>query len=135
MVKINKLQHVGIPVTDMKVSESFYTRLGFKNVMQSDFLLEGDKGVCVMMQNGEVLIELYQLPDKFLPEVAARNNGHVDHIAFDVHEIDRVYEKLLDEGYTIMEDAPVLLPFWKNGCKYFNIVGPDGERLEFNEIL
>jgi lactoylglutathione lyase len=27
------------------------------------------------------------------------------------------------------------LPFWKNGCKYFNITGPDGERLEFNQIL
>ena len=24
---------------------------------------------------------------------------------------------------------------WKNGCKYFNVLGPDGERLEFNQIL
>jgi lactoylglutathione lyase len=34
-----------------------------------------------------------------------------------------------------MEDKPVFLPFWKKGCKYFNILDPDGERLEFNQIL
>jgi lactoylglutathione lyase len=27
------------------------------------------------------------------------------------------------------------LAFWSKGCKYFNILGPDGERLEFNQIL
>jgi hypothetical protein len=26
-------------------------------------------------------------------------------------------------------------PFWKNRCKYFIMTGPDGERLEFNQIL
>jgi len=29
----------------------------------------------------------------------------------------------------------VYLPFWEKGCKYFYILGPDGERLEFCEIL
>ena len=38
-------------------------------------------------------------------------------------------------GFKVIEEAPVFLPFWKNGCKYFNITGPDGERLEFNQIL
>lgn len=38
-------------------------------------------------------------------------------------------------GYKILESAPVFLQFWKNGCKYFNIIGPDGERLEFNQVL
>lgn len=135
MVTINKLQHIGIPVTNMPVSEMFYQKLGFKNVMQSPFDLEGDKGVCVMMQNGEVIIELYQLPGKYLPEIGLRKNGHVDHIAFDVKDIETVFEKLKSSGYRILEEAPVWLPFWKNGCRYFNIVGPDGERLEFNEIL
>lgn len=135
MVTINKLQHIGIPVTDMPVSEKFYQRLGFANVMQSPFELEGEKGVCVMMQNGDVIIELYQLPDNLLPEIRSRKNGHIDHIAFDVKDIDTVFEKLKAGGYWILEDAPVWLPFWKNGCRYFNIVGPDGERLEFNEIL
>jgi lactoylglutathione lyase len=119
----------------MAVSELFYTRLGFINVMQSPFALEGEDGLCVMMKHGEMLVELYQLPQKFLGEIGSRKHGHVDHIAFDVDHIEAVFEQLKVEGFTILEDAPVWLPFWKNGCRYFNIIGPDGERLEFNEVL
>jgi catechol 2,3-dioxygenase-like lactoylglutathione lyase family enzyme len=135
MVNIIKLQHIGIPVTDMAVSELFYTKLGFINVMQSPFELEGDSGLCVMMKNGEMLIELYQLPDKLLPGIRGRAHGHIDHIAFDVDDIDLVFEEIKAAGFTVLEEQVVELPFWKNGCRYFNIVGPDGERLEFNEVL
>ena len=34
-ITINRLQHVGIPVSDIVVSEKFYLRLGFEKVMQS----------------------------------------------------------------------------------------------------
>ncbi len=40
-----------------------------------------------------------------------------------------------DAGFHPIEAAPVKLDFWENGCMYFNILGPDGERLEFNQIL
>jgi hypothetical protein len=30
---------------------------------------------------------------------------------------------------------PVYLPFWEKGIKYFNVLGPDGERVEFAERL
>ena len=135
MVNIKKLQHIGIPVTDMAVSELFYTKLGFIKVMESPFELEGDSGLCVMMKNGEMLIELYQLPDKMLPGIRSRAHGHVDHIAFDVDDIDLVFEEIKASGFTVLEEQVVSLPFWKNGCRYFNIVGPDGEKLEFNEVL
>ena len=39
-LKINKLQHIGIPVTDLKRSERFYEGLGFQNVMHSHFEIE-----------------------------------------------------------------------------------------------
>lgn len=135
MVNIKKLQHIGIPVTDMAVSELFYTKLGFINVMQSPFELDGEKGLCVMMKQGEMLIELYQLPDKLLPGIRGRANGHIDHIAFDVDDIDDVFAEIKAAGFTVLEEQVVWLPFWKKGCRYFNIVGPDGERLEFNEVL
>jgi lactoylglutathione lyase len=135
LIPINKLQHVGIPVTDMAVSEAFYNRFGFKNVMQSPFTFEGGNGTCVMMQLKDIIIELYQMPDKQLTEIKARKNGHIDHIAFDVDDIDAVFQTLKNGAFKIIEDKPVFLPFWKNGCKYFNIIGPDGEILEFNQII
>ncbi|MDR3693862.1 VOC family protein [Mucilaginibacter sp.] len=135
-ITLNKLQHVGIPVTDIAVSAQFYNRFGFKNVMQSPFTFKGDTGICIMMQHKDIMIELYQMPAKQLDEIRSRNNGHIDHIAFDVDEIDAVYATLKADGnIRLLEEAPVSLPFWKHGCKYFNILGPDNERLKFNEIL
>ena len=39
------------------------------------------------------------------------------------------------EDQKTIDNITTHLSFWKNGCNYFNITGPDGERLEFNQIL
>ena len=135
-LKINHIQHVGIPVTNIELSEAFYKKLGFKNIMNSTFEIENEKGGIVnMMEQNGIIIELYQMPKSKLSEIKNRKNGHIDHIAFDVDDIKSTFEVLKKNGCTILEQEPVFLPFWKSGCKYFNITGPDGERLEFNEKL
>ena len=134
-IKINHLQHIGIPVTDLNASAAFYRRLGFENVMQAGFAYNGDKGSVIMMQRESMLMELYQMPEKELVEIRGRSNGHIDHIAFDVDDIDLTFKTLKDSGFDVIEESPVFLSFWQKGCRYFNILGPDGERLEFNQIL
>lgn len=103
--------------------------------MATTFEYNGDKGNVVMMKMNDMIIELYQMPEAELKEIRQRRNGHIDHVAFDVDDIDKTFEELKHNGFNTLEDKPVLLSFWKNGCKYFNITGPDGERLEFNQIL
>lgn len=132
---INHIQHIGIPVTNIAVSEYFYKKLGFNNVMNSAFDHKGSKGMVAMMQRGTMIIEIYQLPNSELTEIKGRKDGHIDHIAFDVDDIDQAFMELKENDFDIIEDEPVYLPFWKNGCRYFNMHGPDGERLEFNQIL
>jgi len=39
---LSKIQHVGIPVSDLERSEAFYKRLGFENVMASKFSHNGN---------------------------------------------------------------------------------------------
>jgi lactoylglutathione lyase len=134
-IKLNYLQHIGIPVTSLKVSEAFYERLGFKNVMSATFEHNGDKGLVSMMQLNAMIIELYQMPESELTAIRERKNGHIDHIAFDVDDIDETFSVLKNASFNIIEERPVFLAFWKHGCRYFNISGPDGERLEFNQIL
>jgi lactoylglutathione lyase len=134
-LKINSIQHIGIPVTDIQASQIFYSRLGFKNVMEEPFTDKDGHGTCVMMQLGNIILELYQLPEAALAEIRSRKHGHIDHVAFDVSDIDETFKVVKEAGLKIQEEAPVFLQFWKNGCKYFNIAGPDGERLEFNQIL
>jgi lactoylglutathione lyase len=132
---INAIQHIGIPVTNITASQLFYNRLGFTNVMEAPFTDNGDTGTCVMMQRGSILMELYQLPEAGLNEIRSRGNGHVDHVAFDVSDIDETFKVISEAGFNVLEPEPVFLQFWKNGCRYFNITGPDGERLEFNQVL
>lgn len=132
---INRIQHIGIPVTNVVASEAFYTQLGFEKVMQSPFQEDGQTGMCIMMKNKSIIIELYQLPEHKLQEIRNRKDGHIDHVTFDVDDIDVAFAALKNGAYQVIEPAPIFLPFWQNGCKYFNILGPDGERLEFNQIL
>jgi lactoylglutathione lyase len=134
-LKINHIQHIGLPVTNLKVSEAFYGKLGFANVMASGFDYRGGRGSVAMMQRDRIILELYQMPDAELGEIKNRKDGHIDHVAFDVESIEDTFTTLKNAGFSAVEDQPVFLPFWKNGCKYFNILGPDGERLEFNQIL
>jgi lactoylglutathione lyase len=134
-LNISRIQHVGIPTTNLPRSKAFYEGLGFSDVMSSTFEHHGGRGVVAMMQQGDILVELYQIPEDFLEEIRTRKNGHIDHIAFDVDDINKAFAMMKDGGYLIEEDQPVFLAFWKNGCKYFNVIGPDGERLEFNQIL
>ena len=133
--QIRSLQHVGIPVTDIVVSEAFYTRLGFSKVMQKPFEMDDKTGTCIMMKSGNIIIELYQLPEHKLQEIRKRIDGHIDHIAFDVDDIEITFTALKGAQFHILEEAPVFLSFWEKGCRYFNIIGPDSERLEFNQIL
>lgn len=124
-----------MPVTDLKRSEAFYEKLGFANVMASGFDYQGGRGSVAIMRRDAMILELYQMPEAQLQEIRSRKDGHIDHVAFDVDNIDDTFSTLKNAAFSIVEDAPVFLPFWKNGCKYFNILGPDGERLEFNQIL
>ena len=71
-IEIRSLQHIGIPINDIAVSESFYTRLGFRKVMQKKFQMEEKAGTCIMMQNGSIVIELYQLPEHKLQAIRER---------------------------------------------------------------
>nr|WP_067060553.1 VOC family protein [Mucilaginibacter sp. L294] len=135
IININSIQHIGIPVTNMGASEAFYGRLGFANVMQAGFGEEGARGICVMMKRDSMILELYQLSEPDLSEIRTRRNGHIDHVAFDVPDIDEAFKTIQQAGFNIIEPEPVFLQFWANGCKYFNITGPDGERLEFNQVL
>lgn len=131
----NDIQHIGIPVTDLARSKSFYERLGFNDVMSRSFPCNGQTGHASMMKRGRAIMELFQLPESELDKVRGLKDGHINHVTFDVSDIDKAFCELKDAGFDVVEEEPVNLDFWEKGCKYFNILGPDGERLEFNQIL
>lgn len=133
----NGLQHLGLPVSNLKASAEFYESLGFKRIMTSqvDVIEEKDTIHVAMMERQGVIIELYQVTKKDMIALKSRKDGHVDHIAFDVADVDKAFHELKEAGFTMVEEKPIFLDFWEKGCKYFAIRGLDGEKLEFNQIM
>jgi lactoylglutathione lyase len=127
--------HLGVPVTGLQRSREFYSRFGFQEVMRAE--LPTDHGLVrmVMMEHVGLVLELFQLAGEDLAEIRSRKDGHIDHIALDVLDVDRAFADIRAAGMNTLEEAPLPLPFWDRGARYFNVRGPDGEKVEFNQII
>jgi catechol 2,3-dioxygenase-like lactoylglutathione lyase family enzyme len=129
------LQHLGIPVTDLSRTIDFYTRLGFNNIHRNHVDEPGGRVEVAFMEQRGAVIEFYQVTETEREEIRSRKDGHIDHIAFDVEDVDEAYGELKEAGFDMAEPCVKYLAFWKRGCKYFAVRGPDGEKLEFNQVL
>jgi len=123
------IQHIGIPTKDLEATTAFYTSLGF--VLKFEAKDADGKPVCRFLALGNMVIETY------LSERVNAFPGSVDHITIDVSDIEAVRREISGAGtFTFGEPADItFLPFWENGCKFFKIVGPSGEIVEFCQIL
>ncbi len=122
---ITGLQHLGLPTSDMEKTLAFYESLGFELAL--DTANNGDR-VC-FLKLGSICIETYEFSD------AAHKRGAWDHVALDVDDIQQVWNAVLAAGYTPVESEIQFLPFWKNGVRYFNLLGPNQETVEFSQML
>lgn len=127
--------HLGIVVSDINKSKVFYERFGFKEVMNAIIKVRNGVIKVSTLEKYGFKIELIQPTGKYLDEVKSIKDGHIDHVALNVVDVEKAYQELKEAGLNIIEDKPVFLPFWTNGIKYFSILGPDGEKIEFTQIL
>ena len=117
------IQHIGVPTNDIEKTIAFYEALGFENVHQKD----NNGEMVAFLKLGDLVIETYQNGR------AVGRAGAVDHIAINVTDVEAA-RRIADEmGLEGIEAGQ--LPFWSNGVKYFTILGPNQEKLEFNQYL
>ena len=62
-------------------------------------------------------------------------SGAIDHIAIDVVDVEAAYRLAQEQGYQIVSNGVEFLPFWQKGVKFFILLGPNQERVEFNQYL
>lgn len=119
------IQHIGIPSRDMAATEAFFKKIGFEKTYET--------------MNGTCKVEFLQLKDIVIETydcgTAATHPGAIDHICIDVKNIDELFGVVSSSGLHLLDEAVNSLPFWSNGIKYFKVLGPDGEIVEFCEIL
>ena len=130
------IQHLAFFVTDIERSKDFYKQFGFKKKLVDEVAADPEPVKLAFIELNGFTLELVELPGDMKKQVGTREDGNVDHVALNVKDIDSAYAELTAAGFEALEeDAPVFLPLWENGTKYFTIRGPDGEKVEFSQIL
>ena len=131
MLNGRKLDHIGVACTDVEANVKWYCDvLGFK--VTGRFQPEGKPHPTYFIQDVHgIVYEMYQ-PVNFDPVFA----GKVDHVAYVSDDIEADYKFACDAGYKIctqgIEDIPGR---WGNGVRYFKILSPTGEQVEFSQTL
>lgn len=119
------IQHVGIPTEHMDQTREFYKKLGFEIAFEA--VNEGAE--VVFFKLGNLVMETYEVPE------AAKVYGAIEHVAVNVTDIEKVYEKIKELQLNTLDDEIHFLPFWENGVRFFTIEGPNKEKIEFSQFL
>ena len=131
---VTGLQHLGIPAADLQESIRWYTELlGFEVIEEKNLPEAGCHAAFV--KKGNLVIELYQNDPEAVKEAAAIKDGHIDHLALNVQDVKAAFEEMKASGCTMLDQEIQSLPFYENGVAWFTVLGPNGERVEFNQYL
>ena len=122
---ITGIQHIGLPVKAMDKTLNFYKDLGFEEAYST---MNGQSRV-VFLKQKNLIIEVYEKDD------ACNESGVIDHIAIDVVNIEKTFDIVASLGYKILDEDIQYLPFWEKGVRFFTILGPNGEKIEFSQML
>ncbi len=125
---ITGVQHIGIPTNDIKKTIQFYESLGFEIALETLNKKANEK--VAFLQLGNLVIETYE------NKVAVGKVGAIDHSALNVTQIETIFDQIKAAGcYQMLDTSVQSLPFWEHGVKFFTIVGPNSEKIEFCEKL
>lgn len=115
------IQHLGIPTEDIEKTVAFYHDLGFETSWTN--------GEVAFLQLGTLVIETYKV------DAAAKVNGAIDHVALNVKDIEAAWRDAQACGYETEDTEINFLPFFEKGVRFFTIIGPNREKVEFNQFV
>ena len=106
---MNKIEHIGIAVSNLQTAGEIYQKLLNTSVYKTEEVLsEGVKTAFLM--NGPNKIELLEAtnPDSPIAKFIAKKGEGIHHIAFDVSDIRVEMARLKAEGFVLLNDEPKL---------------------------
>ena len=104
---MKKIEHIGIAVKDLEVSNLIFEKLiGTPSYKSEEVFSEGVKTSFFM--NGPNKIELLQAtnPESPIAKFIEKKGEGIHHIAFDVEDIDIEIARLKAEGFIVLNDIP-----------------------------
>lgn len=118
MAGLNKIEHLGIAVSDLETSEQIFKDiLGVPSYKREE--VESEGVITSFFKVGENKIELLQAthPDSPIAKFIEAKGEGIHHVAFAVDDIDGEIERLMGLGYRMIHEKP------KDGA--------DGKRIAF----
>ena len=120
------LQHIGIPTKDIEATIAFYQSLGF-DMMWRATPASGYDVAFIKLHN--LVIETYASDE------VALKPGSIDHLAINVQDIEAAFSFCQAANYEMADTEINFLPFLADGVRFFTIIGPNKEKVEFNQAL
>ncbi|KFJ05418.1 VOC family protein [Bifidobacterium tsurumiense] len=120
-------QHSGMPAKDLDETIEFYTKtLGFE---LAGLFHNGDNR-CAFLRYGGLTIETWE------GDAAPLVTGAINHWALDAPDIEAAWKHAHELGLRVKESEIQTIPgFWDRGIRFFNVLGPNEETIEFCQIL
>ena len=105
LMKIKKVDHIGIAVKDLEGAKGFYTKALGLNVGYEESL-DGMKIAFIAV--GEVNLELIQsaTDDGVIAKFIAKQGEGVHHIAYEVEDVSSALEELKAQGVKLVDEVP-----------------------------
>lgn len=119
------VQHIGLPTKCFDRTVAFYQNLGFTQIYST---LNNGQHVAFLKQ-GNLVVETYESAE------AAEKAGAWDHVALSCSDIESAFRIIQESAFEIVSNGIEFLPFFENGVKYFTFLGPNNEKVEFNQML
>lgn len=104
---MNKIEHIGIAVKDLSVSNALFEKLlGTPAYKEEEVVSEGVK--TSFFQSGPNKIELLEAtnPDSPIAKFLEKKGEGIHHIAFDVADIYAEIDRLKAEGFLLINETP-----------------------------
>jgi methylmalonyl-CoA/ethylmalonyl-CoA epimerase len=106
---MNKIEHIGIAVNDLKTACNLYEKLLNTTVYKTEEIAS-ENVKTAFLQIGPNKIELLEAlsEDSPIAKFIAKKGEGIHHIAFDVDDIKAEMARLKSEGFILLNDVPKL---------------------------
>lgn len=125
---IQRLHHVGMPTTNIKGTVDFYQSFGGEILFEKMDEDEGKPIKVVLLRFCDITIEIYERTK------ITEKPGAIDHLAFEVKDIETLFDVAVKQGYTLMAECKEKIQistYWPARTQWFIVIGVNNEKIEF----
>jgi methylmalonyl-CoA/ethylmalonyl-CoA epimerase len=104
---MHRLEHIGIAVKDLSISIPLFEKLLNRQCYKTE-KVESENVVTAFFQTGEGKIELLESisDDGVIARFIEKKGEGIHHLAFEVSDIQSEMQRLVAEGFVLLNDTP-----------------------------